>query len=207
MPITVTDIAERASQSQVAHLCPLPPWAWIAHAERHIRDLLAALPAPDDYSIDGDIAVHRTSRVEAGAVLKGPLVIGPRCFIAAGAYLRGGNWIEGDCVIGPGVELKSSFVFAGTHIAHFNFVGDSIVGSDVNLEAGSIVCNHRNERQDKRIRLRIGPSVIDTGVTKLGALIGDHARIGANAVLSPGTVLPRHAIVARASLVEQDPEG
>jgi bifunctional N-acetylglucosamine-1-phosphate-uridyltransferase/glucosamine-1-phosphate-acetyltransferase GlmU-like protein len=61
------------------------------------------------------------------------------------AYLRAGVWLGEGCVVGPGAELTSSFLFAGSKLAHFNFVGDSILGNDVNLEAGSIVANHRNE--------------------------------------------------------------
>eukprot|EP01032_Pedospumella_encystans_P034388 gene34388-38873_t len=135
-----------------------------------------------DYAIDGDVAVHRSATVEPGAVLKGPLVVGPGCFIAAGAYLRGGNWLDARCSIGPGAELKSSFVFAGTALAHFNFVGDSVLGAGVNLEAGSIVCNHRNERAAKEILVRGADGALrPTGCEKFGALVGDGARIGANA--------------------------
>lgn len=113
----------------------------MAHADDILRQLLATLDAAD-YERRGDIALHRSAVVEDGAVLKGPLIVGMRCFIAAGAYLRGGNWLDAGCTIGPGAELKSSFVFAGTKLAHFNFVGDSVLGADVNLEAGSIVCNY-----------------------------------------------------------------
>lgn len=77
--------------------------------------------------------------------------------------------------------------------AHLNFIGDSIIGSDVNLEAGSMVANYRNELSDKTIRIVQGDQVIDTGVEKFGALIGDGTRVGANAVVAPGAVLNRDA--------------
>ena len=148
--------------------------AWLGRLAPHLHDALRAgerlrqVPARGQlgqqlldtldlsaYRVEGAIAVHRSATVESGAVLKGPLIVGPDCFVAAGAYLRGGNWIAERCTFGPGAELKSSFVFAGTKLAHFNFVGDSILGADVNLEAGSIVCNYRNERADKEVRVRI----------------------------------------------------
>lgn len=151
--------------------------------------------------IDGDVAWHHSATIEAEALIKGPAIIGPRCFVAAGSLLRGGTWLDADCIIGPGSELKSSFLFRGTKLAHFNFVGDSLVGEDVNLEAGSIVANYRNEMADKVIRI----GTIDTGVTKFGALIGDHARIGANAVIAPGAIIERGALVRRLSLVDQHP--
>ena len=104
-----------------------------------------------NYRVAGDIAVHATASIETGAIVKGPAIVGPRCFIAATAYLRGGVFLDEDCIIGPGAELKSSFIFKGSKLAHLNFVGDSILGEGVNCEAGSIVANYRNEREDNRI--------------------------------------------------------
>jgi acetyltransferase-like isoleucine patch superfamily enzyme len=140
--------------------------------------------------------IHPTSVVEEGAVLKGPIYIGPNCFIGAHAYLRGGVYLMGNNSVGPGCELKSVILFPNTSLAHFNFIGDSIVGSHVNFEAGSIVANHFNERTNKDIF---------PGVTKFGALIGDGCKIGANAVLSPGTILEKNTVVDRQQLVNQDP--
>jgi NDP-sugar pyrophosphorylase family protein len=190
--------------SPLAPWAALAPWALPPQAPAIVRRLLAALPA-GDYAIDGDVAVHRSATIEPGAVLKGPLVVGPSCFIAAGAYLRGGNWLDARCSIGPGAELKSSFVFAGTALAHFNFVGDSVLGAGVNLEAGSIVCNHRNERAAKEILVRGADGALrPTGCEKFGALVGDGARIGANAVIAPGALLAPGRVVARASLLDQE---
>jgi NDP-sugar pyrophosphorylase family protein len=150
------------------------------------------------------MALHTTVTVESGAVLKGPLIVGPHCFIAAGAYLRGGNWIDAHCTFGPGAELKSSFVFAGTKLAHFNFVGDSILGAGVNLEAGSVICNYRNERDDKEVRVRIKGALHPTGCQKFGAVVGDECRIGANAVLAPGALLVPRSVVVRTSLRDDE---
>jgi len=181
----------------------LAPWELTAQSSALVREILASLPE-DDFHISGDIAIHRTANVEAGAVLKGPLILGAGCFVAAGAYLRGGNWIAENCTIGPGAELKSSFVFAGTKLAHFNFVGDSILGADVNLEAGSIVCNYRNERAAKEITVRIGEALHRTGCEKFGALIGDRCRVGANAVIAPGAILAPGSVVSRGQLCDQE---
>ena len=88
-------------------------------------------------------------------------------------------------------------------LAHLCFVGDSLIGSDVNLEAGVVVANHWNERAEQAITVRVGGQSIQTSVVKFGALIGDHSRVGANAVLSPGTVLAPRTVVARLGLVDQ----
>jgi NDP-sugar pyrophosphorylase family protein len=139
-----------------------------------------------------------------GAVLKGPLIIGPHCFVASGAYLRGGCWIDERCIFGPGAELKTSFVFNGSKLAHFNFVGDSILGTGVNLEAGSIVCNYRNEREHKEVRVRVGGQLQGTGCDKFGALIGDQSRVGANAVIAPGGLLLPASIVRRGQVFDAE---
>jgi NDP-sugar pyrophosphorylase family protein len=181
----------------------LAPWELMAHSADVVRQLLAGL-SHTDYLMADEIAAHPSSIVERGAVLKGPLILGPGCFIASGAYLRGGCWLERDCIVGPGAELKSSFMFAGSRLTHFNFVGDSLLGADVNLEAGSIICNHRNERVDNEVRVRVSGRLHRTGRETFGALVGDGARIGANAVVAPGAILPRDWSVQRAALCDQE---
>lgn len=106
-------------------------------------------------------------------------------------------------IVGPGSELKSSFLFSGSRLAHFNFVGDSILGTDVNLEARSIIANHRNELPDPAIVILYEDTLVETGVVKFGSIVGDGCRIGSNAVLAPGTVLPTKTVVQRLSLVDQ----
>jgi len=141
--------------------------------------------------------------IERGAVVKGPAIIGPNAFVAATAYLRGGVYLSDNCVAGPACEIKSSFLFSGSKAAHLSFVGDSLIGADVNIEAGAVVANYRNEFEDKAIRISIDGEKIETGVKKFGALIGDSTRIGANAVISPGTILDSKSIVARGAIIEQ----
>lgn len=180
-----------------------PPWNITQAAPELIRNAIAALGS--DYRRIGEVAVHSSAEVEMGATVKGPAIIGPGSFVAASALLRGGVFIDEDCIVGPGVELKTTFMFSGSKAAHLNFIGDSIIGSGVNLEAGSMVANYRNEFSDKAIRIVHANRVIDTGVDKFGALIGDGTRIGANAVIAPGAVLDREARVPRLGLVDQHP--
>lgn len=180
------------------------PWELTSRSEGIVEDLIPTLGA--DFCVSGTVAVHGSVRIEDGARLKGPAIVGPGCLIASGSLLRGGCWLERDCVVGPGVELKSSFVFAGSRLAHFNFVGDSVLGADVNLEAGAIIANFRNERERPTIACTYRSREIETGVQKFGALVGDGARIGANAVIAPGAILPPAARVGRLALIDQDPD-
>ncbi|MGH6615725.1 transferase [Sphingomonas sp.] len=179
------------------------PWTIVRDAEALVRSAIAHLGA--EYRIESDIAVHASATLEPGAVLKGPAIIGPHCFVAAGAYLRGGVYLDEECIIGPNAELKTSFMFKGSKIAHLNFVGDSILGAGVNVEAGAIIANYRNEQDDKRIRILFHGEVIDTGIDKFGALLGDGTRIGANAAIAPGAILPPNSRIGRLQLVDQSP--
>ena len=157
----------------------------------------------DDFIVANNIAVHKTAVIEAGVVMKAPVIVSANCFIGAHAYLRGGVFLSEGVSIGPGCEIKSSIICSNSAAAHFNFIGDSIIGSNVNFEAGSIIANHYNEREDKQISVLYKNELIKTASTKFGALVGDGCRIGANAVLSPGTLLDKKAIVQRLELIKQ----
>jgi UDP-3-O-[3-hydroxymyristoyl] glucosamine N-acyltransferase len=177
------------------------PWEVTSRAAELVESALVSLGS--EYEREGALAVHRSAVIEPGAVLKPPLIVGPGSFVAAGAYLRGGVALLQDCSVGPGVEVKSSLLFRGVRLAHFNFVGDSILGADVNLEAGAIIANFRNEAPGRPQRIIWRGGVIETGVGKFGALVGDGVRIGANAVIAPGALLDPAMIVPRLALVDQ----
>lgn len=202
MPLIVDQIG-RFSASPFGQFRDLKPWELTAGSAQFIERLLGQLG--DDYSVTAGIAIHASAIVEPTAAIKGPAIVGPGCFVGAGALLRGGCWLEADCILGPGSELKSSFVFAGSRLAHFNFVGDSLLGSHVNLEAGAVIANHRNEWPNRAISFVYKEGRIDTGVGKFGAVVGDRVKIGANAVIAPGAILTPGTIVGRLSLVDQAP--
>jgi NDP-sugar pyrophosphorylase family protein len=179
------------------------PWELTQNAETTLRAQIARLG--EGWRREGEAAIHESALIEPGAILKGPALIGPGARVGAHAILRGGVRLSEGAVVGPGCEVKSSFLLAKARIAHLSFCGDSILGAGVNIEAGAIIANHRNERATGEVFVRSSKGRIATG-GKFGACVGDHARIGANAVLSPGTILPADAIVARLALVEQDPD-
>ena len=123
--------------------------------------------------------------------------------MANGSLLRGGVILDANCIVGHCGELKTSIMLAGSKIAHLNFVGDSLLGLGVNVEGGAVLANYRNELEDKEIFIAHGSQVIATGVEKFGAMLGDNTRIGANAVLSPRTLLGEGSIVKRGEVVDQ----
>lgn len=199
--IRVRDFVDGVDTTPLADLADRPPWRWTESADAIVRALISTCGA--DYAIGDGVAIHNTAFIEDGAALKPPLIIGPKCFISSTALLRGGCWLDRGVIIGPACELKSSFVFEASKLAHLNFVGDSVLGADVNIEAGAMIANYRNERAMKRIRIRVDQDWVDTGVDKFGALIGDGGRVGANAVIAPGALLKPRTIVPRLTLIDQ----
>lgn len=155
------------------------------------------------YTIQDGVAIHKTAIIEQGVIFKGKIIISENAFIGANAYLRGPIYIGAGVKIGPGSEIKQSIILDHSASAHFNYIGNSIIGSNVNFEAGSICANHYNERADKNIIVIYREAIIDTQSAKFGSLVGDDSRIGANAVLSPGTILAKKSIVKRLELIEQ----
>lgn len=182
------------------HLQTLSPWELVAGIADYLETYRRSLPA-EDYIFSETTAIHKSAKVSERAILKGLVVVGQDAFIGANACLRGGVFVGKNCVIGMGSEVKHSLIFDHSALAHFNYMGDSLIGSGVNLEAGAVIANHYNERQDKRIWVQWEGQQTDTGMEKFGALVGDGAKIGANAVLSPGTILQAGRIVGRLELV------
>jgi len=179
----------------------LQPWEIIDNLGNILLQHIKTLGS--DYKIENNIAIHKTATIEQGVTLKGTSIITENCFIGSHAYLRGPIFLSNSVTIGPGSEIKQSILFDRTAVAHFNYIGNSILGQNINFEAGSLCANHYNERQDKRIFVKHNDQRIDTKTEKFGSLIGDNSKIGANAVLSPGTILEKNTIVKRLELIEQ----
>ncbi len=198
--ININDYIDGYSQT-FAGLKEKWPWQITSSIPRLLQEWIATLDAA--YTVTNGVAIHHSALVESNVIIKAPAIISEGCFIGANAYLRGGVFLGKRTVIGTSCEVKSSILFHDSAVAHFNFIGDSIIGSYVNFEAGSIIANHYNEREDKLIKVMYGSEIIDTHTKKFGALVGDHCTIGANAVLSPGTILSKSTVVKRLELVEQ----
>lgn len=198
--IIINDLINQFSSS-FANQNNSQPWEITANITYILNELILQLN--NDFDIQNSVAIHKTAIIEKGVVIKAPVIIGVSCFIGANSYLRGWVYLGNSSRIGTSCEIKSSIIFNNTNIAHFNFIGDSIIGNNVNFEAGSLTANHFNERTDKRISVLYKSMIIDTGVEKFGSLVGDNSKIGANAVLSPGTILEKHTIIKRLELIDQ----
>jgi UDP-N-acetylglucosamine diphosphorylase / glucose-1-phosphate thymidylyltransferase / UDP-N-acetylgalactosamine diphosphorylase / glucosamine-1-phosphate N-acetyltransferase / galactosamine-1-phosphate N-acetyltransferase len=188
-------------KSTILHDINMQPWEVVDNLESILSQHLWKLSA--DYKIENNIAIHKSATIEEGVILKGIIIVSENCFIGANAYLRGPIFLSKSVRIGPNSEIKQSVIFDNSAIAHLNYIGNSIIGQNTNFEAGSICANHYNEKQEKRIFVKYNNQLIDTKIEKFGSLVGDNCKIGANAVLSPGTILEKDSIVKRLELIEQ----
>jgi NDP-sugar pyrophosphorylase family protein len=154
----------------------------------------------------GPVFIGRGTVVEPNAMIIGPAVIGENCVIRHAAYLRGYVLAGDRCVIGHCTEVKASIMLDGAAAPHFNYVGDSIIGNDVNLGARTICANLRLDEGEVWVTDK-GGEKMRTGRGKLGAIIGDSSRTACNIVLNPGTLLPRHSVVRPSTLLAVSPDG
>jgi NDP-sugar pyrophosphorylase family protein len=170
------------------------PWGLLGEP---LDEILAALPSdgveirlgPEIHLLGDRIAIGRGTRILPGAVIEGPVRIGRDCEIRPGSYIRGGCWIGDGCVVGASSELKRAILLDRAKAPHLNDVGDSILGEDVNLGAGTVLSNFRHDGREISIRLPDGR--LPTGRRKLGAILGDGVLTGCNSVLHPGAVVGR----------------
>lgn len=146
-----------------------------------------AIVGPNVYLGEGAV-------VEAKAVIQGPAWIGAGTTIRSGAYLRDNAVVGDNCTLGNSCEFKNCLLFNKVEAPHFNYVGDAILGHKAHLGAGVICSNVRLDRRNVVVRSS-GGELIDTGLRKLSAIIGDRTEIGCNSVLSPGSVLGKDCIV------------
>jgi NDP-sugar pyrophosphorylase family protein len=185
------------SQTEHAAIFEGCTYAW--EALEKIGDYLARAPRqhpPKRFpgaSIGDGVFIGEGTVIEPGVLIKGPAIIGKNCQIRHNAYLREQVIVGDDCVVGNSSELKNALLFNGAQAPHFNYIGDSILGHKAHLGAGVKISNIKLLAGNIEVEMDGAP--FDTGLRKFGALLGDHAEVGCNAVLNPGSILGRGAIV------------
>lgn len=139
------------------------------------------------------VSIGEGTVLEDGVMIKGPAIIGRNCEIRHNAYIRENVIIGDHCVVGNACEVKNSLLFNNAVAPHFNYVGDSILGYKAHLGAGVKISNFK--LVPGNIGVEFAGKLLDTGLRKFGALLGDETDIGCNAVLNPGSVIGRRSIV------------
>ncbi|MBI1880788.1 MAG: glucose-1-phosphate thymidylyltransferase [Chloroflexi bacterium] len=158
--------------------------------------------------IEGDVYIGRGTVVEPGTLIYGPTIIGENCQIRHGAYIRGNVILGNNAIVGHTTEVKNAIFLDNAHVPHFAYVGDSILGNQVRLGAGTRLANvplfstvHPVTLKRPAIRIRFDEEEIDTGLERFGAILGDEVRTGCNTVTNPGCVVgPRTLIYPLTSL-------
>ena len=133
------------------------------------------------------------------AFINGPCIIDHGAEVRHCAFIRGSAIVGKDAVVGNSTELKNVILFDGVQVPHYNYIGDSILGYKAHMGAGSITSNLKSDK--KPVVIRDGENVIETGLRKVGAFLGDFVEVGCNSVLNPGVVIGRNSMIYPLSCV------
>ena len=174
------------------------PWDLLDANESMLTEMvpLCRGTIEDGVTIHGTVSLGDGSVIKAGTYIEGACSIGKNCGIGPHAYIRGSTSIGDDCHIGHSTEIKNSIIMQGTKIPHFNYIGDSVVGSGCNFGAGTNVANLRHDRATVRVRGK------DTRRKKFGVIVGDNVQFGINCSLNVGTVVGAGTKVAPHSYLD-----
>ncbi len=137
-----------------------------------------------------DIWIAKNAEVMPTAYIKGPAIIGENAQVRHCAFIRGKAIIGDGAVVGNSTELKNVILFNKVQVPHYNYVGDSILGYKAHMGAGSITSNVKSDK--KLIVIKNGQNKIETGIKKIGAMLGDEVEVGCGSVLNPGTIVGKN---------------
>ena len=167
------------------------PWEALSGIAQFIRE--AGKTLGSDYSqISPEVWVHKTAKISPAAYIGAPAIIGADTEVRHCAFIRGSALIGKGCVVGNSTELKNVILFDGVQVPHYNYVGDSILGYKAHMGAGSITSNVKSDKMPVVIHSGSG---LETGLKKVGAMLGDCVEVGCNSVLNPGTVIGKNSSV------------
>lgn len=174
-----------------------PVWSAIGRIAAYLeqkQNYLHSGDVSEGAHVSGRVHLGEGVQVEPGAVINGPAWIGAGTTVRTGAYIRGNVIVGEDCVLGNSCEFKNCLLFDGTQVPHFNYVGDSILGHRAHLGAGVILSNVRLDNKEVQVCAADG-SRTGSGMRKFGAVVGDHAEIGCNSVINPGSMIGRNSVL------------
>ena len=176
-------------------------YAWEAlPGIKALIEKIGASLSPDEYDHPAEtVWIAKDAEVYPSAFLGDHVIIGHKSSVRHCAFVRTTALVGANCVVGNSTELKNVILFDNVQVPHYNYVGDSILGFHAHMGAGSITSNVKADRADIVIRER--EEKIQTPLHKIGAMLGDYAEIGCNAVLNPGVVIGRHSNVYPTSSV------
>lgn len=178
---------EKVSVVRASSWMPITyPWSLLEANERLLEKIGGDVYATVEKNavIKGNVIVGKNSLIRSGVYIEGPAIIGENCDIGPNCYIRPFTSIGNNCRIGNGVEVKNSIIMDRSHIGHLSYIGDSVIGKDVNFGAGTMIANLRHDDAD--IKSMVNGKLISSNRRKLGAIIGDSAKLGIHTSIYPG---------------------
>ena len=169
------------------------PWEILSPLKDFIRELGASLPKEEYDEIAPEVWVHKSAKIAPTALIAGPTVIGAGTEVRHCAFIRGSALVGEGCVVGNSTEVKNAVIFDNVQVPHYNYVGDTILGFRAHMGAGVVASNFRSDKGN--VSVKTGDEKIETGLRKLGAILGDGVDVGCNSVLCPGSVVGRDVII------------
>lgn len=168
-------------------------WEVLLKIREYIKLQFINKKTKQNYDKNKAIYVGKGAKIAKGVLIKGSAIIGDNCFIEQGSLIRENVILGNNVHIGHAVEIKNSIILNNTAVSHLNYIGDSIIGNNVNISGGVITANYRLDKHS--VLVRTNDKRIDTKLEKFGAIIGDDSIVGVNSVLNPGTILGKNTIV------------
>lgn len=167
------------------------PWEMLPKIKEYIKELI-------DSGLDGfveiakDVYAGENVSISPTATINGPAIIGAGTEIRPGAYIRGNIITGANCVLGNSSEFKNCILLDKVQTPHYNYIGDSILGNHSHMGAGAICSNLKADGKNIVIR---GDENYETGLRKIGGILGDNADVGCGCVLNPGTIIGKNTSV------------
>lgn len=175
------------------------PWEALPKIGDFILKLGPTL-SPEEYEQRGDnVWIAKSARVFDSAYINGPAIIGPNTEVRQCAFIRGNALVGAGCVVGNSTELKNVILFDSVQVPHYNYVGDSILGYKSHMGAGSITSNIKSDKT--LVVISADGDRMETGLKKIGAMLGDRVEVGCNSVLNPGTIIGKDSTIYPLSMV------
>ena len=180
------------------------PWELIEVNEDLIGKLKTEIKGTieDGAFIHGEVFLDEGSVIKAGVYIEGNVYIGKNCDIGPNSYIRGNTYFGDNVHVGNAVEIKNSIIMENTNVSHLSYVGDSVIGSNCNIAAGTNIANLRFD--NATIKTKIKNQKIDSGRRKLGAIIGDSVKTGINSSFSPGVKVGHNSTIGSGVLLYED---
>lgn len=198
--VKITDLYDLSHTAAADYLRQFTyPWEALKGISSMIIDLGSRLD-PEEYDNPSEnVWIHKTAQVFPSAYIGAPCIIGAGTEVRHCAFIRGSALVGKNCVIGNSAELKNVIIFDNVQTPHYNYVGDSILGYKSHMGAGSITSNVKSDKTN--VVIKKGDEMLETGIKKIGAMLGDFVEVGCNSVLNPGTVIGRNSNIYPTSCV------